>query len=97
MLVRSRMEFLLIAIVLGVIPAFIARQKGRSFLGFWIYGTLLFIVALPHAILAKPDQARLEARLLSDGANRKCPQCAEIVKSEARICRHCGSALEADV
>ena len=87
------MEILLLALALGLIPAFIAHKKGRSFFGFWIYGAPILIVALPHAILAKPDQARLEARMLSDGASRKCPQCAEIIKREARICRYCGTAL----
>jgi len=44
---------LLIGAVLGLIPAAIAANKGRNFVGWWIYGTLLFIVALPHALLAK--------------------------------------------
>ena len=61
------MEILLLAVVLGLIPASIARSKGRSFFGFWLYGALLFIVALPHAILAKPNVAALEAQQLSDG------------------------------
>ncbi len=30
------MEFLLISIVLGLIPAIIAKSKGRSFLGWWV-------------------------------------------------------------
>ena len=84
------MEFAFFAMLLGLIPAAIARSKGRSFFGFWIYGTLLLIVALPHAILAKPNVAALEARQLSSGAHRKCPHCAEIIKQEARVCRFCG-------
>lgn len=42
-----------IAVFLGLIPAAIAANKGRSFLGWWIYGALVFIVALPHALLIK--------------------------------------------
>ncbi|EAV3898313.1 zinc ribbon domain-containing protein, partial [Salmonella enterica] len=34
------MEILLISIVIGLIPALIASSKGRSFLGWWIYGAL---------------------------------------------------------
>ena len=90
------MEILLLAIVVGLIPAFIAHRKGRSFFGFWIYGALLFIVALPHAIVMRPNQAQLEARLLSDGMNQKCPECAEIIKREARVCRHCGAVLQGE-
>ena len=29
-----------------------------------------------------------------ESGKRKCPSCAEMVKFEARICKHCGSDLE---
>jgi hypothetical protein len=38
-------------IVLGLIPAAIARRKGHPFLLWWLYGAVLFAVALPHAII----------------------------------------------
>ena len=41
-----------VAIVLGLIPAFIARSKGREFSVWWVYGVFLFPFALLHAILA---------------------------------------------
>ncbi len=88
------MEILLLPVVLGLIPAAIARRKGRSFFGFWIYGALLFIVALPHALLAKPNVTALEAQQLSGGTRRKCPHCAEVIKLEARVCRFCGRTIE---
>lgn len=46
--------FLLVAVGLGFIPAAIASGKGRSFLGWWIFGVLLWIIALPCAILIDP-------------------------------------------
>jgi hypothetical protein len=48
------MEILILAALLGLIPALIARGKGRPFAIWWVYGFLLFIVALPHALLLKP-------------------------------------------
>jgi len=48
------MEILIIAVLLGLVPAYIAQKKGRSFVGWWIYGALLFIVALPHALIMDP-------------------------------------------
>jgi cytochrome c-type biogenesis protein len=41
-------------IILGLIPAFIARSKGRKFYDWWFFGAALIIVALPAALLLKP-------------------------------------------
>jgi hypothetical protein len=40
--------------LLGLIPGAIASKKGRSFALWWFFGAMLFIVALPMAILMKP-------------------------------------------
>lgn len=45
---------LIIAAVLALIPANIAKNKGKSFGLWWFYGWLLFIVALIHSLLL-PD------------------------------------------
>jgi hypothetical protein len=79
------MEILVVAVVLGIIPAMIAKNKGRSFGVWWLYGAALFIVALPHALLMQTDPAAL--------GQRKCPYCAEFVKREARVCRYCQREL----
>lgn len=45
---------LLTLALLGLIPAFIAYRKGRSFLEWWVFGAGLFPLALPMAIMLKP-------------------------------------------
>jgi hypothetical protein len=46
------LSFVIIAtVLLGAIPAAIAKKKGRSFMLWWLFGTTLFIIALPTAIL----------------------------------------------
>lgn len=69
---------ILIDVVLGVVPAMIADKKGYSFLLWYLFGLLLFIVALPIILLLDPVN------------QKKCPECAELVKPDAARCRFCG-------
>ena len=42
---------LLLGFLLGLIPATVAQRKGRSFVGYWLFGVLLFPFALAVALL----------------------------------------------
>lgn len=87
------MSFVILAALIGLIPAAIASSKGHSFALWWFYGAAIFIVALPHSLLVKPNQQELDQEQLDNGL-KKCPQCAEFVRGEARICRFCRHAFE---
>jgi hypothetical protein len=75
---------LIVAAGLGLIPALIAKSKGRSFGTWWFYGFLIFIVALPHSLMLPS----------SGGDFKKCPFCAEMIRVEAIKCKHCGSSVD---
>ena len=79
--------------VISVIPAWIAQTKGRSFWGWWIYALFLWPITLIHSVVISADTKELEKRQIQSG-NKKCPACAEIIKAEAKICKHCGTEQE---
>lgn len=82
-----------IAVFLGLIPAAIASNKGHNFLVWWFFGAALFIVALPLAIMLKPNTNEIEQSQIQSGEMKKCPYCAELIKKDAVICRYCGREL----
>jgi Uncharacterised protein family UPF0547 len=83
------MEIFFLAMLLGINVGMIARSKGYGFFPWWLYGSLLFIIAIVHVLLIKPNAGHLERQAISAGG-KKCPMCAEIVKADAKICRFCG-------
>lgn len=67
-------QIILIAVaasLLGLIPAFIAQSKRRRLGLWWLYGALLFVVALPHALLLKRDSHSLDGSLEALGLDDK--------------------------
>jgi hypothetical protein len=79
------MEILIIGILLGLIPAMVAQKKGHSSVARRVYGSLLFLVALPHALLLKHESKQVEQQEAPQGL-KKCPFCAEMIKPDARVC-----------
>lgn len=61
---EERVGLILLAVILGfgllgVIPANIARKKGRDFYNWWFFGASLFPIALPMALNLKPKDKQV--------------------------------------
>ena len=83
------LAFYIVSSILMLIPANIAHRKGRSFSAFAIYGILLWIVALIHAIMMSSDKVKAEP-----DKYKSCPYCGETVLKVATKCKHCHEMLE---
>ncbi len=80
------MVFLILLMLLGLIPAFIAKSKGRDAVLWWVYGALLFVIALPHALLISEEASK---PVLDVPPRVACPFCLEDIAPEALICPFC--------
>lgn len=89
------MELLVFWLLCGVLAAAIASSRGGSGSGGMLLGLLLGPFGIAFAFFLGGDRARADKALRS-GQLKKCPQCAELVQAEARICKHCHSDLPPD-
>lgn len=80
----------LVATLLAAIPAGIANARGREPTVWFIYGLLLFPVALVHSACLWPTRQARDAQARAAG-DKQCPECAEFVRSRARVCQWCGA------
>lgn len=76
-------ELLVWGAIIGLIPGVIAARKGHSFLGWWFFGALLFIVALPMALLVKRNR----------DDQQQCQYCREWIDRQATRCPKCTAEL----
>ncbi|MBI5562387.1 MAG: zinc ribbon domain-containing protein [Deltaproteobacteria bacterium] len=76
---------IILSVLAGVLPAFIASTKGLSFFKWWIYGALLFPIALPHSLLIG---------LASVLVRKRCGWCRTMVPASAEFCPKCGYEFE---
>lgn len=83
------MDLVIIALLLGMIPAYIASAKGRNFLLWWMYGTFLFAFAIIHAIAIRPA----ERNLIHYGM-RYCPHCRKPIKLDDTSCPYCSAEVK---
>ncbi len=73
------MELVFLWLVAATCVAVIAHLKGRTIWKWFLYGFLIWPVAVIH--------------ILVTGSNKTCPQCASDIPRGAKICPRCRTNL----
>lgn len=87
------MIYVFIWIGLGIVGAMIASSKGNNGCGGFVLGVLLGPIGLLIAFFSSDNE---NAKREKDGYTKKCPYCAEYVKKDAIVCKHCGRTFSTD-
>jgi hypothetical protein len=85
------MEIVGLWVLLAVACAIFANTRGRNWFG-WLLLAVIISPLFGFLFLAVLPNRKNEAA----GDAKTCPQCAETVKLEAKVCRFCGHRFEGD-
>ena len=84
------MVFVIFWLICGGVAAMIASSKGGSGVLGFVAGLLLGPLGIVAACFMG-NEKQAEANRIASGDNKKCPRCAELVKVDALVCKHCGN------
>lgn len=90
------MEWFLFWVLFAAVVAIVASSRGRSGFGWFLLAVIispLLAIILVALLPSMKTAAAGEHETPTPDTHVKCPDCAELVRKEARVCKHCGCRL----
>ena len=85
-------------IILSILCGFLASSNGRSGVGYFFLSLLLSpLIGFIAVLIAGEDKEELENTKIASRESKKCPDCAESIKFEAKVCRYCGKEQDVSI
>ena len=93
------MEVMLIWLFFALLVGMFASKRGRSGAGWMVLAAIIspllaWLLLLVLADLKAQPPAQANGETVSPETHVRCPDCRELVRFDARKCRHCGAALQ---
>jgi hypothetical protein len=86
------MELIVFWFGLAIVVGVIAGSRGRNGFGWFLLAVVISPLLAGILAIALPSP-QTQREQLHKWNSRKCPFCAELVKNEAIVCKHCGRDL----
>lgn len=81
-------------LVFSILVGLVASSKGRSGLMFFFVSIIFSpLIGLIIVFVLPKNNEIIDERAIENGNMKVCPNCAELVKKEAGLCKHCQSDL----
>lgn len=74
---------------LSFIAGWIAKNKGRSAVGYFLFSFFLTFLLAVLVLIAVPP-----LKVVTTAGTRECPFCKESILNHALVCKHCGRDVE---
>jgi len=93
------MEIFLGWLVFSVVVGVAASSRGRSGIGWFLISAILSPLIGMVLVLVLPKRGAAAAavdetgQMITADSHVRCPDCRELVRRDARKCKHCGTAL----
>jgi hypothetical protein len=77
-------RYIVLIVVTGSVGYILAKAKGRSSVLWFLLCAMVPILVIAIALLPP---------MVAKGVTKKCPNCAEVMKEDAGVCKYCGRVL----